>query len=333
MNCMPTISVVVPAYNAERTILRCLDSLVAQGFADFPVEVVVVNDGSTDGTAEKLAAYTETHANVYVVNVENGGPSRARNIGLSHATGRWVTFCDSDDWVDHGCYRDAVRIAERRGAGIAVFGYKNVRPCSTRTHAWKVARMVDTSELAKRCLLDPNVQGFSCNKLYLRELVTRESFPEDVRVCEDLIFNIARCERNAGVKVVVVPGAPYNYDLSGTSLTRGGDAGGAAKSVLASIAEKGRFAPAARGAAYSIAVKSAYQTMRWGVAPCVGDLSCARDFYLSRFCPLTEKGKVAMRRVMVALGSLRAACSERRRVQGPDSGAQGQQAGNRNGRR
>lgn len=291
MNCLPTVSVVVPAYNAERTILRCLDSLVAQGYADFPVEVVVVNDGSTDGTSEKLAAYAGAHANVHVVNVENGGPSRARNIGLSYAAGRWVTFCDSDDWVDPGCYRDAVGIAERRGAGIAVFGYKNVRPNFTRTHAWKVPRVVDTGELAKRCLLDPNVQGFSCNKLYLRDLVAREGFPEDVSVCEDLIFNIGICERNAEVKVVFIPGAPYNYDLSGASLTRGGDVGRAVKSILATIAEKGHFAPAARAAAYSIAVKSAHQSMRAGVAPCVCDFSSVHDFYLSRFCPLTGEGQ------------------------------------------
>lgn len=332
MNCMPIVSVVVPVYNAERTILRCLDSLVAQGSVDFPVEVVVVNDGSTDGTSRKLTAYAGAHANVLVVNVENGGPSRARNIGLSHATGRWVTYCDSDDWVDPGCYRDAVGVAERRGAGIAVFGYKNVRPCSTKVHERRVTRVVDTDELAKRCLLDPNVQGFSWNKVYLRELVAQERFPEDVHVCEDLIFNIGICERKARTKVALVPGAPYNYDLSGMSLTRGGDAGGGVKSVLAAIAEKGRFAPEARGAAYSIDVKSAYQTMQGGVATSAGDLSRARDFYLSRFCPMAEKAKVAMRWAMVAFGSLKAAYCERREEQVPHRGTQGQQAGHRDGR-
>ena len=172
--------------------------------------------------------------------------------------------------------------------------------------------MVGTDELAKRCLLDPNVQGFSWNKVYLRELVAQERFPEDVHLCEDLIFNIGICERKVRTKVVLVPGAPYNYDLSGTSLTRGGDAGGGVKFVLASVAEKGRFASEARGAAYSIDVKSAYQTMRGSVAPSVGDLSRARDFYLSRFCPMAEKAKVAMRWAMVTLGSLKAACGERR---------------------
>lgn len=327
MNCLPIVSVVVPAYNANRTIVRCLDSLIAQGSDEFPVEVVVVNDGSTDGTAEMLAAYADAHPNVRVVSVENGGPSKARNIGLSYATGRWVTFCDSDDWVDPGCYRDVVRMAERRGAGMAVFGYKNVRPCSTRTHARRTTWVVGASEMARRCLLDPNVQGFSCNKLYLRELVARERFPEDVRVCEDLIFNIAICERNAGTKVALIPGAPYNYDLSGASLTRGGDADEAVKSVLASIAEKDRFASAARGAAYSIAVKSAYEIMRGGITPCLGDLQHARDFYLNRFCPLSEKARVAVRRTLLALASLRAVHGERGEGQDSCGGPQGEQAG------
>lgn len=326
------LSIIVPAYNAERTIARCLDSLVAQGSGDFPVEVIVVNDGSTDGTAELLASYAIVHPEVRVATVENGGPSRARNIGLALATGRWVAFCDSDDWIDPGCYRTAVESAERVGAGVAVFGYKNVRPCSTRTHARRVARAAGSAELAKRCLLDPRVQGFSWNKLYLRELVARARFPEDVRVCEDLLFNMDVCERNEGIKAVLLSGAPYNYDLSGESLTRGGDAGGAVRSVLVGLCESNGLASAARGAAYSHAVKSAYEMMRGGVAPCVVDLSHVRDFYLSRFCPVSEKAKVAVRHAMLAFASLRAAHDEHRKEQDPGGGAQGEQTGHRDGR-
>ena len=326
------VSVIVPAFNAERTIARCLDSLCVQGSDDFPIEVIVVDDGSTDGTADVLAAYEAEHPFVRVVTVENGGPSRARNIGLSRAKGRWIAFCDSDDWVDPGCFRPVVELAERRGVGLAVFGYKNVRSGSTRTHARRVARVVGATELAKRCLLDPRVQGFSWNKLYLRELVARERFPEDVRFCEDLLFNIDVCERNMEVKVLLVPGAPYNYDLTGESLTRGGAVVRSVEGVLAAISENDGLASAARGVAYSNSVKTAHEMLRGGVAPCVGDFRYARDFFHSRFCPLTEKAKVALRRVLIVAASLRAAHDERGEGQDPGRGPYGEQAGHRDGR-
>lgn len=327
MRRVPQLSVIVPAFNTERTIVRCLESLDAQGSDNFPVEVIVVDDGSTDGTADVLAAYEAEHPFVRVVAVENGGPSRARNIGLSRATGRWIAFCDSDDWVDPGCFRTVIELAERRGAGVAVFGYKNVRAGSTGTHARRVARVVGATELAKRCLLDPSVLGFSWNKLYLRELVARERFPEDVRVCEDLLFNIDVCERNMEVKVLLAPGAPYNYDLTCESLTRGGDVGGSVGSVLAALSENNGVASAARGAAYSNSVKTAHEMLRGGLAPCVDDLRYARDFYLSSFCPLTEKAKVALRRVLILATSLRGARDERGEDQDLGRGPQGEQAG------
>lgn len=266
MGGFPRLTIIVPAYNAEGTILRCLDSLVAQGSGEFSVEIIVVDDGSTDETAYILTAYAVDHPNVRVVSVENGGPSKARNIGLARATGRWVAFCDSDDWVDAGCYWRLIERAERLGVGVAVFGYKNVRPGSTRTHARKIARVVNASELAERCLLDPCVQGFSWNKLYLRELTERERFPEDVWVCEDLSFNINFCDRNSGTKVALLAGAPYNYDLTGESLTRSDNVGEDVMSVLENMRGKKGVESAVRGSLYSNAVKTAFETCRGGVS-------------------------------------------------------------------
>lgn len=184
------ISIVVPVYNAERTIGRCLDSLLAQSGNDTSIEVVAIDDGSTDGTPAILSSYAANYSDMRVITVSNGGPSEARNIGLLEARGRWVGFCDSDDWVDPGCYAYASAMAEQKGASIAVFGYKNVRPHSRRVHMRRIMREIDLQELGERCLLDPCVQGFVWNKLYLRSVLARESFPKDMHVCEDLLFNI-----------------------------------------------------------------------------------------------------------------------------------------------
>lgn len=301
MSGSPDLSVIVPAYNARGTIERCLDSLVAQGTDGFSVEVVVVDDGSTDGMVDVLASYAEAHPEVAFLTVSNGGPSKARNIGLALATGRWVGFCDSDDWVDPGCFRPVTELAERRGADIAVFGYKNVRAGSTRTHARRVARVVGTTELAKRCLLDPRVQGFSWNKLYLRELVVRERFTEDVRFCEDLLFNIDVCRRNVGASVLLAPGAPYNYDLTREGLTRGGNTDRSLRDLFAGICSDSELEPAAKGAVYSRAVKAAYASRASLGAETKG---YAAPFYLSEACPPSEKAAVAIRRTVVGLRSM-----------------------------
>ena len=91
------VSIVVPAYNAETTIRRCLDSLVKQTYPY--CEVIVVNDGSTDGTRMICESYSETYSCVKLINKQNGGQSSARNAGLEVAIGDYIMFCDSDDFV------------------------------------------------------------------------------------------------------------------------------------------------------------------------------------------------------------------------------------------
>lgn len=90
-------SVIIPFYNSERTLPRCIESLVCQQRTD--VEIILVNDGSTDGSESIIRTYENKYPQLVYLRQENGGPSRARNTGLSHATGEFVTFVDSDDYV------------------------------------------------------------------------------------------------------------------------------------------------------------------------------------------------------------------------------------------
>lgn len=91
-------SVIIPAYNAEKTIDRCLKSLVASSYED--IEVIVVDDGSTDNTAEVVEGFLNIDKRVILLSQPNEGPSIARNNGLEHASGDIITFVDSDDYVD-----------------------------------------------------------------------------------------------------------------------------------------------------------------------------------------------------------------------------------------
>lgn len=98
MRTMPRISVIVPVYNAEKWLRRCIDSILAQTFTDF--EVLLVDDGSTDGSGAICDEYATQDQRVRVFHKPNGGVSSARNLGLDNAHGDRVTFCDADDWVD-----------------------------------------------------------------------------------------------------------------------------------------------------------------------------------------------------------------------------------------
>ena len=92
------LSVVIPAYNVEKYLAACLDSLFGAEGID-GTEIIIVDDGSTDGTRKIACKYASDHKNIKVISKENGGPSSSRNAGLKEATGKYVFFCDADDMV------------------------------------------------------------------------------------------------------------------------------------------------------------------------------------------------------------------------------------------
>lgn len=94
---MPQISVIVPVYNAERYLHRCVDSILSQTFSNF--ELLLINDGSKDSSGAICDEYAAKDPRVRVFHKENGGVSSARNLGLDNACGEWIAFVDSDDWI------------------------------------------------------------------------------------------------------------------------------------------------------------------------------------------------------------------------------------------
>ena len=120
------ISVVVPAYNTEAWLPRSLDSLLAQTYEN--LEIIVVNDGSTDDTGNVLDTYAAKHPQVKVIHKENGGLSDARNAGLAIATGSYIGYVDSDDWIEPDMYEILMRIIDEQQVDIAHCGYQMVFP-------------------------------------------------------------------------------------------------------------------------------------------------------------------------------------------------------------
>lgn len=111
---MPKVSVIVPVYNVENYITKCLDSLVNQTLGD--IEIIVVNDGSTDNSHEIIKKYEEKYENIIYLKKDNGGLSDARNYGMKRATGKYIAFLDSDDFVDNTIYEKMYLKAEVENA-------------------------------------------------------------------------------------------------------------------------------------------------------------------------------------------------------------------------
>ena len=112
----PKISVIVPAYNAEKTIERCLKSILKQTYHN--LEVIVVNDGSKDSTELILSRIEKNDVRVHLITIENGGVSHARNVGIDNASGEYITFVDSDDYIDEEMYTSLMELIQKYDIGI-----------------------------------------------------------------------------------------------------------------------------------------------------------------------------------------------------------------------
>ena len=117
----PILSIIVPAYNAETTLHRCIDSLLAQKDTSF--EIIISNDGSTDTTQQIIDEYVKMYPCVSFVYGENGGLSCARNRGIAKATGQWITFVDSDDYVAPNIYRRVIHTLTKHEPDMLDFQY------------------------------------------------------------------------------------------------------------------------------------------------------------------------------------------------------------------
>ena len=115
------ISIIVPAYNIEAPLPRCLNSLLAQEYSN--LEIIVVNDGSKDDTGAVMDAYAAKDSRIKAIHKENGGVTSARLRGVAEATGEWIGFCDGDDFVEPDMYARLMKNAADHNAQISHCGY------------------------------------------------------------------------------------------------------------------------------------------------------------------------------------------------------------------
>lgn len=185
---MIDISVVVPAYNVEKTVRRTLDALVEQTAKN--IEIVVINDGSTDGTASVLERYQEEHECVRVFHVKNGGVYRARLEGAWKARGAYIGFCDADDVPDKQMYEKLLTAAVCEKADMAVCAYVREDMDSGKVMATEMTMFGNrTYQLPKDADILPVINTAQWNKIIRAELVHHAiDFEKPPRVLEDMMF-------------------------------------------------------------------------------------------------------------------------------------------------
>lgn len=217
----PKISVIVPVYNTEKYLGRCLYSLIHQDL-DEKYEIIVINDGSTDKSLETAETYAALFENIKVYSRENGGLSAARNTGLEYARGKYVAFVDSDDYVDKNYLSEMYRAAEDSGADIVCCNFRcvdeNGKPSGIDGILRHRPGVFGAKEMMSSLLLDMTVRSFAWNKLYRRELFVRNNIKFPVGKLYEDMRTTPRLFRHSK-KIAVVSGVLYNYVQRSGSIT------------------------------------------------------------------------------------------------------------------
>lgn len=146
---MPEISVIVPVYKAEQYLKRCVKSILEQTYQDF--ELILVDDGSPDNSPSLCDEWAKNDNRIHVIHKENGGASSARNAGLKEATGNWVTFADSDDWLDKTALKTLYDFAKKYNVPMVIGGMRVVQEYTdTKTTAKQDAVVLSRTDLMSR---------------------------------------------------------------------------------------------------------------------------------------------------------------------------------------
>lgn len=213
---LPLVSLIVPAYNAERYLVPCLESLARQTYRR--LEVLIVDDGSQDATASIARRFAEHDARFTLYAQENKGVSAARNRALSCLTGSYVMFVDSDDWVEPGYVAAMVAAAEATGAELVISAYGEY---DDQTGQERIVRLANYPErTTPEVIADEKTLygGFCWNKLIRRERITHP-YHEELFFYENLVFLLENTD-DATLRAVVHEPL-YHYRVHADSAVHG----------------------------------------------------------------------------------------------------------------
>ncbi|MDC0600431.1 glycosyltransferase [Flavobacteriales bacterium] len=214
----PTVSVIIPAFNAQKHISECIESVIDQTYPSF--EIILVNDGSTDATTQILKKFNKSHSKVRVIDQANSGVSQARNKGIRCARGEFIAFVDSDDTV-HPDYLSTLH-QTIHGGDISIAGANNLhgdQSTTLRTETFEAKYKLSPYECLSEYM--SGKWGFTLwNKLYKTSIINdaKIKFHSEIALGEDILFNIQYL--NFCTRVNTSSSTIYNYRIHAKSATR-----------------------------------------------------------------------------------------------------------------
>lgn len=224
---MIKVSVIVPVYNAKRYLKECLDSVLAQTLKE--IEVICVDDGSTDGSSHILDMYAMNWENMIVIHKENGGVVSARKAGEAVASGEYIGYVDSDDWIDDTMYENLYTQAVNSRADMVTSGYYLEGNYTSQIFDGPDAGLYEGE--AMRFLRDntiycmrkkgTGIRGVIWCKLFSRELMAKLYVPDDLSMGEDklqVLSSVLECR-----SILVLKEAYYHYRINTESVTHTGN--------------------------------------------------------------------------------------------------------------
>lgn len=216
------ISIIVPVFNLQNELSRCLDSILAQSYSN--IEIIVVDDGSSDSSADLMRRYAEKDSRIKPVFQENGGVTSARLHGVREAFGRWIGFVDGDDEVEPDMYERLLKNAVAYHADISHCGYQMCFE-DGRIHYFhntgllaQQDKITALKELLSGSRIEPGLWNKLFHKTLFHSLLHGEAVPLDIKINEDLLMNYKLF--SAAEQTVFEDWCPYHYIVRSASASR-----------------------------------------------------------------------------------------------------------------
>ena len=216
------ISIIVPVYNLEKELARCLESILSQSYQK--LEIVVVDDGSTDKSADVIRFFASRDSRIKPLFQKNGGVTLARLNGVLHSCGNWIGFVDGDDEIETQMYERLLKNANDFGCEISHCGYQMIFPDGRVNffHNSKALEKQNRETALRELLSGERIEPGLCNKLFRRELFeslfSKKEMLEKIKINEDLLMNFFLF--SAANKTVFEDFCPYRYIVRADSATR-----------------------------------------------------------------------------------------------------------------
>ena len=219
---MPALSIIVPVYQAEPYLPKCVESILAQTFTD--LELILVDDGSPDRSGELCDAYAAKDPRVVVIHQENRGVSAARNAGLDAARGAYIGFVDSDDWIEPEMYQVLITAAKDRNASLTACSYclNDAMPERAAEAPAEEGRFQGGKQLLLDLFTKPSIlMGTCCTKVFAKDVIGSARFIEGLAIWEDLVF-LQSCylhDDDGSLTAVKLSDCLYHYRVNAGSAT------------------------------------------------------------------------------------------------------------------